>query len=271
MGELLTEIWPTPDPVERRTNKVLYCSAAGYLDEDDEADPEVLTALHPLAEEMDWTAMNHSNQWESEPKKSKKAKGQGDGLGNRQGVSQKEMQAVQGVMKYLKEKGGQATLTVLCNRFHVKKKLLAKFSDVISVTQDDMVKVTGSGSNGHEEPKKSKKGGGKAAGKGDSASKGGGKGAKNAKNEILDARIGQLCSIQDIAVKPVDFDSRVRTWFVRFQQRRGLPALEAAFDVLGEWCTKKERDQVRSWPSYLMVLLRNWEREAFEGESEAED
>lgn len=277
MGELLAEIWPTPDPVQRRTNKVLYCSAAGYLDEDDEADPEVLTALHPLAEEMDWTAMNHSNHWESEPKKSKKAKGQGDGLGNRQGVSQKEMQAVQGVMKYLKAcNGQQASLTVLCKRFPVKKKLLAKFSDVISVTQvynenEHMVKMTGSGSNGYEEPKKSKKGGGKAAGKGDSASKGGGKGGKNAKNEILDARIGQLCSIQDIAVKPVDFDSRVRTWFVRFQQRRGLRALEAAFDVLGEWCTKKERDQVRSWPSYLMVLLRNWEREAFEGESEAED
>merc|ERR1719424_1542178 len=118
-----------------------------------------------------------------------------------------------------------------------------------------MVKLVAAGNGWQEAPKA---GGGGGKGKG-----GGGKGGA-----AMDARIVQLCQVPDIAVQSVDFDSRVRTWFVRFAQRRGPKELENAFELLGEWCTKKERSQVRSWPSYLMVLLRNWERNEFEGGAE---
>jgi len=276
MGALLEEIWPTPDPVERWKSKVLYCSAAGELDEDDEGDPEVLTSFYPLAEEMDWSAMN--NVRESESKKSKNKKGnQNDGLGNRPNVSKADLQAVKGMLEVLWSKPypHEEKLSSLCGRFPgANKKLLQKFTDIVSITQagnEFLVRATGSGGNGwHEEHKSGKKAKGGKGG-GSKESKGGGKGARNAKNDALDGSIADLCRLPEIAVEPVDFDSRVRTWFVRFQQRRGQRAMDNAFDELGKWLTKKERAQVRSWPSYLMVLLRNWERNEFEGEAEHQD
>jgi hypothetical protein len=270
IADLLQDIWPTPDPVQK-SKKVHWCSACGEVDEEYDENPEVLTPLHPLAEEMDWTAMEAK---ESKSQKSKKGKNgtQGDILGHRPNVSQKDMQAIKGILKYLSNKPypHEDKLSSLCGRFQTNKKTLAKFTDVFSCTELDRsewnVRVIASG-NGYEEPAKKGKGGGKGSAKAAAkASKGGGKGGGSSKsNAALDARIAELCRIPDIAVHPVDFDSRVRTWFVRFERRHGKRELENAFEVLGEWCTKKVRDSVRSWPSYLMVLLRNWERNEFEG------
>lgn len=284
MNDLMEDIWPTPDPVQK-PKKMYYCSAAGELEEEDEdEDDEILAPLYPLAEEMDWTAVNAR---ESQSQKSKKNKGgtnQGDILGgHRPNVSKKDMEAVRGLLNFLWKKPYpyEDKLSSLCGRFQVNKKTLQRFSDVFQLSEVDrsemMVRViaSGNGWSSYEEPtsKKNKSGKGGASPKGatgkGSSSKGSAKGGPKS-NAALDAKIDKLCRIPDIAVQSVDFDSRVRTWFVRFGQRRGQKELENAFEVLGEWCTKKERNQVRSWPSYLMVLLRNWERNEFEGGNDDE-
>lgn len=276
-GDLLEEIWPTPDPVTK-PKKIYYCSASGWAEDQAEEDSDILTPLYPLAEEADWDSMNVKEpQQQSSGKKKKGAASASEagGLASRPNVSKNDMKAIKGVLNYLGGKSPpQDKLSAICGRYQTTKKLLGKFGDVFSVTQLDgnewMVRVIGN--HGAEAGGGKGKGkGGKAGGKGASSKGGGGKGGGgNKSNAAIDAGIDALCRVRDVACQGVDFDSRVRTWFVRFQRRRGQQALENAFELLGEWCAKKERSQVRSWPSYLMVLLRNWERNEFEGGSDGD-
>lgn len=278
MIELIEEIWPTPDPVQKSKKALYYCSAATAdweweEDEDEEYDAEVIAPLQPLAEELDWdSAMNYTTaQSSSNSKKGKKDK-QGDGLTHRQGVAQKDMDAVRGVQKYLNKKWDhQEKLSSLCARFPTNKKTLNKFSDVFDLWEEKGNQMVALKSGGGGGGSKNKKGGAKGAnGKGSGKGKGGKAPPGTKAGDKMDSRIAELCRVPEIAVKREDFDSRVRTWFVRFQQRRGTSDLEEAFDVLADWCTKKTRESVRSWPSYLMVLLRNWERATYETEADSD-
>jgi len=213
------------------------------------------------------------------PKKSKKKdkNKQSDGLDGRQGVSKNDLQAIRTIISFLAGKPSyEDKLSSLCGRFHTNKKTITKFYDVLSLREVDrqemMVKLVGHGNGwaSWEEPRSRGKGGGSkskgsSGGNASSPKGGGGKGSSPKGGQALDNRIDRLCRTPEIACRPSDFDNRVRMWLFRFDQRRGGTNLEFAFEVLAEWCVKKERDQVRSWPSYLMVLLRNWERNQFEG------
>merc|ERR1719428_2549687 len=97
---------------------------------------EILTPMHPLAEEMDYSVINTRESQKS--KKSGKDK-QSDGLSNRQGVAQKDMQAVRKILKFLESKKypHEDKLSSLCGRFETNKKTLLKFHDVFSMWEVD--------------------------------------------------------------------------------------------------------------------------------------
>jgi len=285
MHELLEEIWPTPDPVQR-PKKLAYCSAIG------EAVSDVLEPLQPLAEEMDYTAAQSGNSTKEKGKKSKQSKGSQAAedwmhhISSRQGVSADDAKAVIDLINYLwKQPSHEGKLSALCGRFPTKKKTIQKFPEYLECTAvnssktEFIVRAIGangwSGQNGKQDRAAGKAKASRDTGARDrpsaaersnrtwtsgSAVSGSGKGAH------VEARIERLCNGKDMACQASDFDNRVRSWIRRFEARRGTQNMELAFEVLGEWCSKKERDQVRNWPSYLMVLLRNWERNTFEEE-----
>jgi len=272
IDQLLEEIWPTPDPVVK-PKKLHYCSSVGEPD----GDPDVLVPLHPLAEELDYSVI-HSREAQSQKSKKKDKSKQSDGLDNRPGVSKTDLQAIRNIISFLAARPPyEEKLSSLCGRFHTNKKTIVKFYDVLSLREVDrqemMVRLVGNAngwssweeSGGRKGGKGGKSKGGTSGGNASSSKGGGGKGGSPKGGPALDNRIERLCKLQDMACRPSDFDNRVRMWLFRFDRRRGAKNLDFAFDVLAEWCVKKERDQVRSWPSYLMVLLRNWERNQFEG------
>uniref|UniRef100_A0A7S2LBD3 Uncharacterized protein n=1 Tax=Zooxanthella nutricula TaxID=1333877 RepID=A0A7S2LBD3_9DINO len=255
MSELLAEVWPTPEPVNR-PKRVAWTSAVG------EMVSQVHQWLQPLAEEFDWDAADTRH---SQP--------QGGGQG-KQSKSSKASAADQEVVKKIadhlrKQQGQEDRMSALCGRFRTSPKVLQKGGGMFDIRphsngQDFVVRLAG-GTNGFAswEVGGSKKGGG---GKGGGA-KGGGKSSSSkggaSPTAGVDRRIEELCRAPGVACQLADFDNRVRRFIQHFERRRGREAASAAFEMLAEWCARKERDQVRSWTAYLMVLLRNWEQTTF--------
>merc|ERR1719456_708269 len=103
---------------------------------------------------MDWSV---ANARESQKSKKKGNAAQSDGLGHRPNVSQKDMQAIRSILKFLWNKPfpHEDKLSSLCGRFQTNKKTLSKFSDVFSMSELDrsemMVRVIATG-NGWSEP-----------------------------------------------------------------------------------------------------------------------
>lgn len=259
MAELLQCVWPHPEPVVR-PKKIIWSSAIG------EEYSSILHPYHPFAEEFDWDSADYGQQ----EKSSKKAKA--PKVETKKGVNKQQAKSVGEVVAYLgTQPGGQALLSKLAGHFKVKKNLLESYPELLRCTavkgyNDHTVSLAGGNKNGVS------KAGGKAQSKGKGKQKGGaadsgsnskakasGKGGPN-----IDSRIDQLLAAPEMPCVVADFDNRVKGWLRGFESRRGRVKTESAFKMLKEWVTQKERDQVRSWPSYLMVLLRNWERDTFE-------
>mmetsp|Transcript_119275 Transcript_119275/g.309503 ORF Transcript_119275/g.309503 Transcript_119275/m.309503 type:complete len:1378 (-) Transcript_119275:291-4424(-) len=255
MADLLAEVWPTPEPVQR-PKRLIWQSAAGeHISEEHEW-------LQPLTEEMDWDAIEAMQSHSQGQGKQSRSSGSKQ-LGN-----DKESQIVKQVADYLRgQKSNQDSLSSICGRFRTSPKVLKKFDTMLEVlpnrsnSNDSIVKlVNGSGgySGWDASGKKST-----SSGKG---SKGGGKssaGRGAGQTAGADRRIDELCRIPGVGCQIVDFDLRVRRQIQAFERRRGKASADAAFEMLAEWCSKKDRDSVRSWTAYLMVLLKNWEQNTF--------
>jgi len=266
MAALLEEIWPQPEAVQK-PKKLIWSSSIG--------DPvsDVHNGLQPLAEKMSHYAVPAQVQGGGG-----KGQGKGDqgGAGGeikaRKGVSDKDAKAVRECVKYLwQQPRHEATLSSLCGRFRTSPKVIAKFPDHMSTypipgKNDETVCLVDGGGGGKGNKKGGAGGGGGAAAKN---GKGGGPAAKPPQpsgGSVIDGRIDKLCRTPQIGCQPPDFDTRVRKWIRGFAQRRGAGSCDDIFQMLGEWCARKERDKVRSWPSYLLVLMRNWEKDTFEGD-----
>jgi len=256
MADLLSEVWPTPEPVQKPKRLVWQPAGGEFISEAHEW-------LQPLVEDVDWDAVQSPSASQSQGKQSRSAGGVK--------LSDKDSQVLKSVTDYLRsQKSNQDSLSSICGRFRCSPKVLKKFENVLEVIpnrsnkNDFTVKLMG-GSNGYSGWEGSgKKGGG---GKG---SKGGGKsstGKGATSTSGADRRIDDLCRLQGVGCRIGDFDLRVRRQIQGFERRRGKASADSAFEMLAEWCCKKDRDSVRSWTAYLMVLLKNWEQNTY-GEDE---
>jgi len=272
IAELLAEIWPTPEPVEAKRTKLVWNPGSG------EALSEAHQWLQPVAEELDWDAVvaTSAPQGQVKDKKGKSKQGGENEGWDRKGVDKKQAKAMRGLCDYLKRQPGQeAKMSALCGRFPVNKKVLAKFQDKVQTNpmkgaNEEMVRLVGA--QGPSKANKKGGGGGKSGGKGGSApgwNTNGGKGAAQAAS-VIERRVEELCRTPGIGCQTGDFDNRMKRFLAVFERRRGKGSLDNAFDMLSEWCCKKDRSSVRSWGSYLMVLLRNWEINEY-GASDGED
>jgi len=289
MYALLDEVWDEWDDEgikesarRRRKGKLFESQAAAENWEDDE-DGSALSSLDPFTEEPIYYTGKlpaSSSQGQKGKKNGKTAKGGkgSDSLGFT-GVDRSQAQALKGLVDWLgKQPQHQAKLSEVGGRFKVNKKLIAKFPNVLQCrdtpVDDEAVvrlvagdgKAKGKGAllpspvaaNGKS---KGKTASSKGKGSRDDASKGSGKAGASR----LDARIEELCqeltTVGDVGCRREDFDGGVRRWLRDFEKNQGSRRVDEAFEMLSEWCSKKPRSSVASWPKYLTTLLRKWEEQ----------
>jgi len=275
MRALLEDIWPVPDLVQPRPKKLLWADACGSLVSD------VLAPLQPVAEEMIPLVMDggHHDAQGQKSRVGKAKRGREDGrrvggsgggpeaLSPRKGLKPKEAKAASDAAAWLRKHAPhqEATMSALCGRFKTSPKTLAKYPDHFLVTalpgrNDELVRLAATGplSRNSMDVK------GRVWSTQPIAAHSPHSPPPFAARPSVDARIQELCRHEDIGCQVVDFDGRVKRYIREFERRRGAVNVDAAFQMLEEWCSKKERDKVRSWSSYLFVLLRNWEENEFE-------
>jgi len=263
---LLEEVWETPDPVPSKAKKLQWVSAVG------EAVSNQLVFVQPLTEEPDYYATASSvGQGGSSAKASKQQGKKSSGnaaqhVQPRKGVSAEDAAKVEKVVEYLRSSYSQEEkISRLCGMFGTKKKVLARYPELLTIARvrgenEDFVRLVDSGASngwsGHWGQDQWAQG----SGRGGTASERPGRGGAVG---MMEERIKRLCSQDGVMCRPIDFDRVVKQWLREMERRRGAEVVEEAYDHLFQWCSKKERDQVKNWKGYLMRLLRNWETERF--------
>lgn len=275
MADLLQEVWPTPDPV-CKPRKLYWVPASEPLEEAHKKDT-VHRWLQPLTEDLDWDSVTTSqSQGHSKGGRSSSSKQEAFA---RPGVDDKSAKAIGQLVDFLRSNQHEATLSSVCGRFRVGKKVINKFQDLLEVRPfsqtEELVRLV-NGRNGYVKHQQGGKKGGAVGGNtpaSGSRGKGAGRGGAGGKSSVgktlaipssgVDRKIQELCASPGVPCLLADFDGRVRRQLQTFERRRGHGSADAAFHMLAEWVSKKERDAVRSWGSYLMVLLRNWEQKTY--------
>jgi len=289
IASILEEVWETPDPVQNVKKQNLYWTNAA-----DEEVSETLSLLQPLTEEPDWyyePGAGNGKSSSSKAPKEKKQKQQKSGGGangalpQRQGVKGEEYKKLNQVVEYLRSQPkNEGKLSKVCGSFYISPKAMQKYPEFLQIDKagkggQENVRLVGasgggsnwtaSGSGNNWQASQSKKGSGKGGGGGKSGGFGGkgsgaGKGGSN-----LEVHITKFVSTSGVPCLETDFDRVVKQWIREFERRRGPKYVQEAFEHLAKWTSKKERDQVKKWNAYIMVLLRNWESDEFDDERDA--
>jgi len=259
MLSLLEEVWDSPDPVVEPRH-LRWCNAWMELEDD------LLSLLQPLVEGRYFEAAMPSSGAALMPKSKNKqaAKGKGAHPAPWPGAGGEVADApVNELMKYLASLPWphEEKLSAIGGRFHLSKKTLSRYTHLVQATFSDsgheVVRLVGYPGTAQPNGRTSRK----EAPRGQAAAAGAGARGSARGTFTYEAKIKQLVSQDDIMCSEKDFDSTVRNWLQRFEQRRGSGTLNQCFTMLSESLANK--DNVKAWPKYLLVLVRNWEKAEF--------
>mmetsp|Transcript_122828 Transcript_122828/g.244314 ORF Transcript_122828/g.244314 Transcript_122828/m.244314 type:complete len:823 (-) Transcript_122828:135-2603(-) len=265
VADLLEDIWPEPDRVVK-AKKLQWCSAIG------EPISDVLTPLQPVAEELE-VAMPSGAGKNGDRNGNKKAKGQKAHSQNgvvkaKQGIRASEADTVGKIISWLRERPHhEAPLSHVSGCFRVSRKVLHAYPEFLRCTpmkgknNEDLVQLVAATNGYSDAPSRGRQAPTPAAPLRSQRAL-----AISASESATTTRIEQLCRDDTVSCRPSDFDKRVKSWFRNFEQRRGHSKTDAAFQMLGQWCSRKEREEVRKWPAYIMKLLQEWENREFPDE-----